>query len=266
MEQNYWSQANWWMDSDGFVHWIQIGYNEVQKLSNGPWLLLMDNCGGHELIFMLDRVRIEFLPPRSTTKHQPLDFELIASAKIRYRTKLLSAILDVMEPQRNTNHSFKESSCNWKWGLQDGMLPHVGDAIMPFDSAWRMMTRSEVIKSWVRSECLGSMHVSQNKSFLYQLENNSDVDIDLVNTSIDESESNRAVTSEPLDRRIHEAMTDYKAYSQECNTPLHEILAEVEDIVQEADLINALNSPAPFHDIRTKDFVTLVDMMKMYEN
>ena len=94
------------------------------------------------------------------------------------------------------------------------------------------------------------------------MENNSDVDIDLVNTSIGESESNQAVTTESLDRRIHEAMTDYKTYSQEFNTPLHEILAEVEDIVQEADLINLLNSPAPFHDVRTKDFVTLIDMMK----
>ncbi len=146
------------------------------------------------------------------------------------------------------------------------MLPHVDDAIMLFDSAWRMMTRSEVIKCWVRSECLGSTHVSQNKSLLYQMKNNSDLDIDLVNTSIDDSDSNEAVTTKPLARRIHETITDYRTYSQECNTPLHEILAKVEDIVQEADLINAFNSPAPFDDVRTKDFVTVTDMMNMYEN
>ena len=70
----------------------------------------MDNCGGHECSITLDGVRIEFLPPRSTTKHQPLDLGLIASAKIRYRKRLLSAVLDVMDLQRNTNHSFKEAS------------------------------------------------------------------------------------------------------------------------------------------------------------
>ena len=114
MRQQYWSQANGWMANKGFEHWIQQWYDHVKKLSTGPWLLLMDNCGAHETIMNLDRVRIKFLPPRSTMKHQPLDLGSIATAKIRYRSKLLSAILDVMELKRNTNYTFKEKSVNGK--------------------------------------------------------------------------------------------------------------------------------------------------------
>ena len=79
----------------------------------------MDNCGGHDTTMGLARVRIKFLPPKSTMKHQPLDMALIATAKIRDRSKLLSAILDIMEMKRNTNYIFKEKSVNGKWGLQD---------------------------------------------------------------------------------------------------------------------------------------------------
>ena len=81
MKQNYCPQSNGWMDSKGFLQWINTWYEEVKKLSTGPWLLLMDNCGGQELSITLDGVRIEFLSSRSTTKHHPLDLGLIVSAK-----------------------------------------------------------------------------------------------------------------------------------------------------------------------------------------
>ena len=44
----YWLQKNGWMDSDGLVDWLKWWYEEVKKKSTGPWLLIMDNCGGHE--------------------------------------------------------------------------------------------------------------------------------------------------------------------------------------------------------------------------
>ena len=97
MKQNYWSQSNGWMDSKGFLQWIHMWYEEAKKLSNGPLLLVMDNCGGHELSITLNGVAIEFLPPRSTTKHQSLDLGLISSAKILNRTRLLREVLDVMD-------------------------------------------------------------------------------------------------------------------------------------------------------------------------
>ena len=110
MKQNNWSQYNGWMDGEGYLHSISTLYEEVKKRSSGPGTLLIDNCRDHELSITMDHVRIEFLPPRSTTHHQPLDISLIASANIRYRTKLLSADIDLIDLQHNTNHSFKETS------------------------------------------------------------------------------------------------------------------------------------------------------------
>ena len=118
--QRYWPQANGRMDNKGFVHWIQQWCKHVQKLSTGPCSLLMDNCGGHDTTMDLAHVPIEFLPPKSTMKHQTLDMGLIATAKKRDKSKLLSAILDIIELKRNINYIFKEKSENGKWRLQDG--------------------------------------------------------------------------------------------------------------------------------------------------
>ena len=70
------------------------------------------------------------LPTRCTMDHQTLDLGLIAETKIRYRSKLLGSVLDVMEMKRNTNHASKEGNMNGKCGLKDGLLPLIGDAIM----------------------------------------------------------------------------------------------------------------------------------------
>ena len=57
----------------------------------------MDNCGGYELDVTLPGVQIVCLSPMFTAEHQPLDLGLIAISKIRYRSSLLSATLDVLQ-------------------------------------------------------------------------------------------------------------------------------------------------------------------------
>lgn len=50
--------------------------------------MLTDNCSAHgslESIPPIDNVEILFLPPNSTSKLQPLDAEIIATLKIKYR-------------------------------------------------------------------------------------------------------------------------------------------------------------------------------------
>ena len=96
LSSQYWSQSNGWMGTTGFNHWINIWYAQVKKISSGQWCLLMDNCGGRELDVNLDGVSIMYFPPNSTSKHQPLDLGLIAASKIRYRTALLEATIDVL--------------------------------------------------------------------------------------------------------------------------------------------------------------------------
>ena len=86
---HYRSQANAWMDSIEFNRWIGWRYNEVRKFTQEDVLLIMDNCGGHESEINYPGLRIEFLPPWSTSKYQTLDLGLIAQSKIRYRSILL---------------------------------------------------------------------------------------------------------------------------------------------------------------------------------
>ena len=72
----------------------------------------MDNCGGYEVKVTFERLKIVFLPARSTAKHQALDLGVIANAKIRYRSALLSAVLNVTEKRRTTQEQFPNDSGN----------------------------------------------------------------------------------------------------------------------------------------------------------
>ena len=81
LKQNYWSQYNECMDNKGFMNWIQNWYDIFRQVSDGPSLLLMDNCGDQKLTVTLDRVRIEFLPPRCTMKHQTSGFRFDCSSR-----------------------------------------------------------------------------------------------------------------------------------------------------------------------------------------
>ena len=74
-------QPNAWIDSKRFSNWIKWWYEEIKNKSTGPWLLIMDNCGGKESQIHVPGVNIVPLPPRCTAKYQSLDFGLIAYAK-----------------------------------------------------------------------------------------------------------------------------------------------------------------------------------------
>ena len=155
-KNRYWSQKNSWMDSKGFDHWIKWWYSEVQSRSIGPWLLIIDNCGGRELEVSLPGVRIELLPPRTTAKYQPLDLGLVGHSKIRYRSVLLRIVIEVML-QKNLDQSLVQpSSGRGVLGVQEGFLPHVGDAMEIFDETRSQTSRITIMKCWIESICLAN--------------------------------------------------------------------------------------------------------------
>eukprot|EP00171_Calliarthron_tuberculosum_P001982 IDg1982t1 len=43
---SYYQHDKAWMDGNKFQQWIHWWYNEVKKVSHGPWLLILDNCRG----------------------------------------------------------------------------------------------------------------------------------------------------------------------------------------------------------------------------
>ena len=65
----------------------------MKEKSSGPWLLVMDNCGGYKVEADLPDVRIITLPLRCTAKRQTLDIDVIVNKKIRYRSSLPRATI-----------------------------------------------------------------------------------------------------------------------------------------------------------------------------
>ena len=80
------------MSSTRFDKWMRWWYTELRKRTTGNIILIMDNCGGHEIFFDYPALRFDFLLPKSTHKYQTLELGLIAHGKIRNRTLLLSQV------------------------------------------------------------------------------------------------------------------------------------------------------------------------------
>lgn len=85
-----------WMTADIFrkfiLKWDQELINKNRKI-----LLLLDNCSAHPEISGLKNIRMEFLPPNSTSRLQPMDQGVIRSLKCHYRKQLILILLDKKE-------------------------------------------------------------------------------------------------------------------------------------------------------------------------
>lgn len=139
--KHYWSQSNDWIDIKGPEVWIKRWYEEVKKLSDGPWSLIMGNCGGHEVDVTLSGVHNEFKPPRTAAMHQPLELGLIEHEKILINLIYLRKKLHIMQHRRATNQVFRCYMGAGKWGVHEGQQPHLGDAMELFDASWRTLSR-----------------------------------------------------------------------------------------------------------------------------
>ena len=122
----YSNQTNAWMESKEYAAWLQWWFAEVRKVTN---------CGSHEERINLPGLRVEFLPPKSTHKYQPLDFRIIEHAKIWYRTILLRAVIDNTLRWNSGEHNFPLTSQLGQSAVDDGHLPHVADAMTMFNEA-----------------------------------------------------------------------------------------------------------------------------------
>ena len=119
--------------------------------------------------------RIEFLPPCCTVKHQPLDLSMIAHRKTLFRSTLLLPVIEIIFSHSTFRLGSPSSSQQGRLGLQDGFSPHVGDAITLFDDAWSLMSRSTVIRCWIKSNCLSPKQCEEAKQILWNLPANHSV-------------------------------------------------------------------------------------------
>lgn len=72
----------------------------ITATKNRKAILLIDNCSAHGNVFKIPElcnVSVEFLPPKTISKMQPLDAELIAAMKLRYRSFQMERALDLSD-------------------------------------------------------------------------------------------------------------------------------------------------------------------------
>lgn len=99
----YYSNTNAWMTGTVFAEWLSK-WNSCLLREKRKVLLLIDNAPCHIVPEDYSNIHIQFLPPNTTAKIQPLDQGIIRSLKQFYRKMLAHMYLDGIE----NNHDAKE--------------------------------------------------------------------------------------------------------------------------------------------------------------
>lgn len=92
----YLSNKKAWITSEIFTSWINEFNSELRR-KNRKILLLVDNAGPHPHLLNLTNIRLEFLPPNTTSILQPLDMGIIKNLKTFYRSIMMSYVLNAIE-------------------------------------------------------------------------------------------------------------------------------------------------------------------------
>ncbi|KAI6651119.1 Tigger transposable element-derived protein 6-like [Oopsacas minuta] len=93
---SYRANKNAWMTSLLFEEWITRWDSALGKQSR-KILLLVDNCTAHPALDTLKNIRLEFLPPNTTSLIQPMDQGIIKNIKGHYRKELVQMTITAIE-------------------------------------------------------------------------------------------------------------------------------------------------------------------------
>ena len=122
--KDLWNQKGW-MTVPVFDLWLTDWNNNLIKL-NCHVLLLIDNAPGH-VIGEYSNIRIQFLPPNTTAKLQPLDQGIIKSTKHNYRTILMTRYLAGAESKQEAKTIMK----SFDFVVACQVLVKAWDALIP---------------------------------------------------------------------------------------------------------------------------------------
>ncbi|GFW00915.1 tigger transposable element-derived protein 6 [Trichonephila clavipes] len=96
----------------------ELGYEKRET----TYSLILDNCTVHNNAPPLSNVKLQFSPPNSTSKLQPLDQGIIHNFKTFYRREVVKSVLDNLENQQNVTSI------------------SILTALITIDKAWRAVT------------------------------------------------------------------------------------------------------------------------------
>ncbi|GFV66938.1 tigger transposable element-derived protein 6 [Trichonephila clavipes] len=88
------------MPTELFNEWL-VSLNSDMKREKRLILLFLDNCIEHNNAPPLANVKLQFFPPNSTSKHQPLHQSIIHNFKTFYRREVVKSVLYNLENQQN---------------------------------------------------------------------------------------------------------------------------------------------------------------------
>ncbi|XP_047505969.1 tigger transposable element-derived protein 6-like [Pieris napi] len=120
LPMDYEANKKAWMTADLFKKWL-INIDKQMVTSNRKIILFIDNCTAHGDIPPLKAVKVQFLPPNTTSQLQPLDQGIIKNFKTLYRKEVVRKMIADME--QNTISSI-----------------NVLQAMRMADKAWRNVT------------------------------------------------------------------------------------------------------------------------------
>lgn len=120
-----------WMTKCLFFAWLNRLDVYVGSTTGRKILLLIDNCSAHgrkDELPKLENVRVEFLPPNTTSKVQPLDAGIIAWVKSRFRRRLLFRVFDNIDAGKKSIYNIDIlTAMRWtveEWGRCPGDVIH----------------------------------------------------------------------------------------------------------------------------------------------
>ena len=136
---------------------------------------------------------------------------------------LLSATVEVLQRSREANQNLWLNSGHGNWGLNEGQLPHGVDAFMLFNQSWSSVTRSSVIKCWMKNKCLCNAQVIHLNFLLSSMHGINDVDIDITDQSIQFANEPGNVKSQSVVESNSGSLSRYDYLADAPKAPLNEI-------------------------------------------
>ena len=98
------------------------------------------------------------LPPNCTSVHQPMDQDVIAALKHRYKSQLLQVMVKNLERYDELRQLGASITAGLR-GLQHGYPANLLDASIMAHEAWEDLSQVTMVNCWLKSNILPQVHV-----------------------------------------------------------------------------------------------------------